>query len=95
MRSAADGAAVREHVTVQHTAVAPADAKTAQPIDHVARCAVELTSLRVRYRQTALDSVAAGRLAASDAMANVDAVRLLDRRAHHAWRAVAYLAGVT
>ena len=94
MRSAAEGAAVLEHVTVQHTAVAPADATRARPVDHLARCSGELADLRARYRQTALDSVASGTLTASDAMANVDAVRLLDRRAHHAWRAVAYLAGV-
>ncbi|MBI2740726.1 MAG: Na/Pi cotransporter family protein [Rhodospirillales bacterium] len=94
MQSAADGAAMLEHVTVEHTAVAPAEAKTIQSIDHLARCAAELAGLRVRYRQTALDSVASGKLTASDAMANVDAVRLLDRRAHHAWRAVAHLAGV-
>lgn len=91
MQSAADNAAVLEHVTVEHVEAAPSDAK---PVDHLARCSAELASLRVRYRQTALDAVGSGRLTASDAMVNVDAVRLLDRRAHHAWRAVAYLAGV-
>ena len=39
------------------------------------------------------DAIASGKLTAGNALANVDAVRLLDRRAHHAWRAAAYLAG--
>ena len=47
-----------------------------------------------QHRRTTLDSIAPGRLAASDGFANVDAVRLLDQRAHHAWRAAAHLAGV-
>lgn len=66
-----------------------------KPVDHLAGCSAALASLRPRHRQAALDAVAAGRLTPSDAMANVDAVRLLDRQAHHAWLAVAYLPGVT
>lgn len=60
----------------------------------LAGCSAALASLRPRHRQAALDAVAAGRLTPSDAMANVDAVRLLDRQAHHAWLGVAYLPGV-
>ena len=94
MQIAADGAAVLENVTVQHVEVDRTDADTLRPIDDLARCSGELASLRPLHRQATLDAVASGRLTASDAMANVDAVRLLDRRAHHAWRAIAYLAGV-
>jgi phosphate:Na+ symporter len=52
----------------------------------------ELAGLSVKHRRTILDSVAAGGLTASDAIARVDAVRLLDQRVHHAWRATAHLA---
>ena len=85
MLSAANGAAVLEqHVT---------DGEVSETVEHLARSAAELASLRPRHRQATLDSVGTGRRSASEAMASVDAVRLLDRRAHHAWRAAAYLAG--
>jgi phosphate:Na+ symporter len=94
LRSAAASAALLEHVTVQHTVVAAdADAKPVEGIEHLARCSEELATLRPQHRRTTLDSVASGKLTASDAIANVDAVRLLDQQAHHAWRAAAYLAG--
>ncbi len=51
----------------------------------------ELAGLSAEHRRTMLDSVAAGRLTASDAIAHVDAIRLLDQRVHHAWRATAHL----
>ncbi|MBL6615205.1 MAG: Na/Pi cotransporter family protein [Reyranella sp.] len=85
MRSAAEGAAVLEHHVTE--------GDVSEFIDRLARSAAELARLRPRHRQATLDSVGAGKRAASDAMASVDAVRLLDRRAHHAWRAAAYLAG--
>jgi hypothetical protein len=84
-------AASRAADALQHVEVASTDTK---PVDHLAGCSAALASLRPRHRQAALDAVAAGRLTPSDAMANVDAVRLLDHQAHHAWLAVAYLAGV-
>ena len=95
MRSAVAGSALLEHLTVQHTAVAAeAGAKPVEGIEHLARCSRELATLRPHHRRATLDSVASGRLTASEAFANVDAVRLLDQQAHHAWRAAAYLAGV-
>ena len=93
MRSAADSATLLEHVTVEHTVAAPTDAKPSKAIDHLARCSSELASLHARHRRATLDSVASGKLATGDAIASVDAVRLLDQRAHHAWRAASYLAG--
>lgn len=94
MRSAADGSALLEHVVVQHTVAGPTDAASAEAIERLERCSRELASLRPRHRNATLDSVASGKLTASNAMADVDAVRLLDQEAHHAWRAVAHLAGV-
>jgi hypothetical protein len=75
------------------TAAAPGDATPATTIERLAHCASELASLGARHRRATLESAGSGKLAASDAIANVDAVRLLGRRAHHAWRAAAYLAG--
>jgi phosphate:Na+ symporter len=77
---------------VLDTAVA-ADAKPVEAVEHLARHADELASLRLEHRRATLDAAASGKLMTSDAIAKVDAVRLLDRRAHHAWRAAAHLAG--
>ena len=57
------------------------------------RCSNELADLRLEHRRATLESVASGTLTANDAIARVEAIRLLDRRAHHAWRAAAHLAG--
>ena len=65
---------------------------TSEVVDRLADCSRELASLSVEHRRTMLDSVAAGGLTTSDAIARVDAIRLLDQRVHHAWRATAYLA---
>src|SRR5262249_46122694 len=81
-------------------AAPPSDAATAdalpgdvsEAVDRLARCANELASRRIEHRRATLDSVASGRLTASDAIAHVEAVRLLDQRAHHAWRAAVHLA---
>jgi phosphate:Na+ symporter len=89
MRSAADSAAVLAHVRPQRVD----DARPAVAVDHLARCADELASLRPRHRVATLDSVGSGERTASDAMASIDAVRLFDRRTHHAWRAIVHLAG--
>ena len=43
------------------------------------------------HRGATLDMVASGKVTASPAIARVDAVALLSRLAHHAWRAVAHL----
>jgi phosphate:Na+ symporter len=55
------------------------------------RAAKTLADLRAAHRQATLDMVASGKLGASQAMARVDAVELMSRLAHHAWRAVAHL----
>lgn len=94
MQSAAGSSVLLEHVTAQHFATASSDADAAKAIAHLAHCSEELTRLRPQQRRAALDSVASGKLSSSDALANVDAVRLLDQRTHHAWRAAAHLAGV-
>jgi len=52
-----------------------------------------LNALAGSALHTTLDSVASRQLSASDAIASIDAMRLLDHRAHHAWRAVCHLAG--
>jgi phosphate:Na+ symporter len=61
-------------------------------VDRLAYCSNELADLSVEHRRMMLDSVATGAATASDAIAHVDAIRLLDQRAHHAWRATAHLA---
>jgi phosphate:Na+ symporter len=55
------------------------------------RAAKEQTDLRATHRSATLDMVASGKVTASQAMARVDAVALMSRLAHHAWRAVAHL----
>ena len=91
MRSAVESSASLEQMLVQDPAAA--GAKPVEVIKHLARCSDELAGLRLQHRRATLDSVASGKLTASNAIANVDAVRLLDQRARHAWRAAAHLAG--
>jgi phosphate:Na+ symporter len=55
------------------------------------RAAKALADLRATHRSATLDMVASGKLTASQAIARVDAVALMSRIAHHAWRAVAHL----
>jgi len=55
------------------------------------RDASALADLKTAHRRDTLDMVASGKLTASAAIARVDAVALLNRLAHHAWRAVAHL----
>jgi phosphate:Na+ symporter len=50
-----------------------------------------LADLKAAHRRATLDIVASGKLTASVAIARVDAVALLNRLAHHAWRTVAHL----
>jgi phosphate:Na+ symporter len=70
----------------------PDDASRVEAVAHLGRCAQELAVQRLEHRRTTLESVASGKLTASDAIARVEAIRLLDQRAHHAWRAAAHLA---
>jgi phosphate:Na+ symporter len=55
------------------------------------RAAKALADLRTTHRAATLDMVASGKLTASAAIARVDAVALMSRLTHHAWRAVAHL----
>jgi phosphate:Na+ symporter len=70
------------------------EAASASPKDAVAsleRDASALADLKAAHRSATLEMVASGKLTASAAIARVDAVALLNRLAHHAWRAVAHL----
>ena len=53
----------------------------------------DLQALQRDHRAATLASVAPGQLTAADAFARIDAVRRLDRIAHHAWRTAAHLLG--
>jgi phosphate:Na+ symporter len=55
------------------------------------RAAKALADFRASHRSATLDMVASGKVTASQAIARVDAVTLMSRLAHHAWRAVAHL----
>jgi phosphate:Na+ symporter len=103
MRDAA-GAAARfavaagpGHAADDELAQAIAGAKTsvAKPGDDgtkdLERAAKALANLRAAHRAATLDMVASGKVTASQAIARVDAVALMSRLAHHAWRAVAHL----
>ena len=57
-------------------------------LEHAANA---LADLRATHRSATLDMVASGKVTASQAIARVDAVALMSRLAHHAWRAVAHL----
>ena len=60
-------------------------------VEGLERYSNELAALLSTHRRTTLDSVASGALTANGAIDSVDAVRLLDRLAHHAWRASVHL----
>jgi len=55
------------------------------------RAANALADLSAAHRRATLEMVASGKLTATQAIARVDAVALMSRLAHHAWRAVAHL----
>jgi phosphate:Na+ symporter len=95
MRSTADLADSFEHMSAPPITVAAMEAESvdsSEVVERLERCANELASLQLEHRRATLDSVASGRLTASDAIARVEAVRLLAQRVHHAWRAAAHLA---
>jgi phosphate:Na+ symporter len=73
------------------TSVAIRPEPGADAVQDLARAAKALADLRVTHRSATLDMVASGKVIASQAMARVDAVALMSRLAHHAWRAVAHL----
>ena len=70
------------------TSVAKPGADAVQDLERAAKA---LADLRATHRAATLDMVASGELTASAAIARVDAVALMSRLAHHAWRAVAHL----
>jgi phosphate:Na+ symporter len=85
-----------ELATSTYGAMAMSPAKPlAQPSDNVVeslrRCSEELADFRATHRRATLDLVASGTLAANAAIARVDVVAVLDRLAHHAWRAASHL----
>jgi phosphate:Na+ symporter len=55
------------------------------------RDAGALADFKTAHRRGTLEMVASGKLIANAAIARVDAVALLNRLAHHAWRAIAHL----
>jgi phosphate:Na+ symporter len=69
----------------------PLAISTEEVVEGLERYSNELSALLSTHRRTTLDSVASGTLTANGAIASVDAVRLLDRLAHHAWRASVHL----
>jgi len=53
----------------------------------------QLEGMQRDHRAATLASVVPGKLTAADAFTRIDALRRLDRMAHHAWRSAAHLVG--
>jgi len=53
----------------------------------------QLEAMQRDHRTATLASVVPGKLTAADAFTRIDALRRLDRMAHHAWRSAAHLVG--
>jgi phosphate:Na+ symporter len=64
-----------------------------QTLGQLQHCAKALGELRRSHRSETLGAVANGTLTAGDAVARVDAVRMLEALTHHAWRSAAHLIG--
>ena len=64
-----------------------------QTLGQLQHCAKALSELRRAHRSETLGAVANGTLTAGDAVARVDAVRILEALVHHAWRSTAHLIG--
>ncbi|MFC5758460.1 Na/Pi cotransporter family protein [Rhizobium sp. GCM10022189] len=60
---------------------------------NIERAAKDLDAMQRDHRAETLAAVAPGKLTATEAFARVDAVRRLDRIAHHAWRSATHLLG--
>jgi phosphate:Na+ symporter len=67
--------------------------EVASALAEAERAARELNALQQDHRAVTLASVALRKLPAADALARIDAVRRLERIAHHAWRSAAHLLG--
>jgi phosphate:Na+ symporter len=91
--SAGPGHAADDPLAAKLAAGPPGDAvePIANSADALELDAKALADLKMAHRRETLDMVAAGKLTASAAIARVDAVALLNRLAHHAWRAVSHL----
>jgi phosphate:Na+ symporter len=87
---AADDELAQKIVTAK-TAVATRPESRDNGTQDLERSAKALADLRATHRSATLDMVASGKVTASQAIARVDAVALMSRLAHHAWRAVAHL----
>src|SRR5215470_11028509 len=64
-----------------------------QTLGQLQHCAKALGELRRTHRSETLGAVANGTVTVGDAVARVDAVRILEAMAHHAWRSAAHLIG--
>jgi len=71
--------------------IALADDDAGPRVASLERDAEALADLKAAHRRATLEMVASGKLTASAAIARVDAVAVLNRLAHHAWRAVVHL----
>jgi phosphate:Na+ symporter len=87
-RSAGPAHAADEDLAGSPAPVAGSGDEAALSLERDARA---LADLKAAHRRATLEMVASGKLAASAAIARVDAVALLNRLAHHAWRALAHL----
>ncbi len=79
------------HAADDDLAKGAADAPAKDAVLSLERDARALADLKAAHRSATLEMVASGKLTATAAIARVDAVALLSRLAHHAWRAVAHL----
>jgi phosphate:Na+ symporter len=79
------------HAADDDLAKEAASAPARDAVMSLERDAKALADLKAAHRRETLDMVASGKLTATAAIARVDAVALLNRLAHHAWRAVAHL----
>jgi phosphate:Na+ symporter len=64
-----------------------------QTLGRLQHCASALGELRRAHRSETLGAVANGTFTAGDAVARVEAVRILEALTHHAWRSAAHLIG--
>jgi phosphate:Na+ symporter len=77
--------------TIAKTSAGARPAPAVDVAQNLERAAKALADLRATHRAATLDMVASGKVTASQAIARVDAVALMSRLAHHAWRTVAHL----
>jgi phosphate:Na+ symporter len=101
MRSASSVGVGLVHASVPKSEELPghadADKSSVGSLSTAVQClrnsSLELTDLIATHRRAMLEFVAAGALTTDDAIGQVDAVRFLERLAHHGWRAATHLAG--